>query len=96
MQQIFITLQANPKTCVRIEVHTDSRGDDNYNLLLTQKRAIQIVNYLVAQGIATKRLIAKGLGEKELRNKCANGVKCDSFAHFENRRIELEITGYVK
>jgi outer membrane protein OmpA-like peptidoglycan-associated protein len=91
LQQLLLTLQENAKAVVRIEVHSDSRGDDQYNLDLTQKRADKIADYFRQYGIAHQRLIAKGLGETELRNRCANGVKCDNAAHLENRRIEIEI-----
>lgn len=96
LQQLVLTLQENPKTVVRIEVHSDSRGDDDYNLILTAKRADKIVAYLQQYGIDNKRLIAKGLGETELRNRCGNGVRCDNASHLENRRVELEIIALLE
>ncbi len=96
LQQIFMTLRENPNALVQIEVHTDARGDDVYNLLLTEKRATRIARYLEAKGIQHKQLITKGLGEKELKNRCANGVRCDNSSHRENRRIEMEIVRYLE
>jgi outer membrane protein OmpA-like peptidoglycan-associated protein len=96
LYQILTTLQANPKAYVKIAVHTDARGDDQYNLQLTEKRADRIAQYLRHKGISPNRLFAKGLGETELRNQCANGVKCDNASHSENRRIEMEIIDYLK
>jgi flagellar motor protein MotB len=96
LQQLVLTLQENPKAVVRIEVHSDSRGDDDYNLILTAKRADKIIAYLQESGINNKRLIAKGLGETELRNRCANGVRCDNASHLENRRVELEIIALLE
>ncbi len=96
LQQLALTLKENPKAVVRIEVHSDSRGDDQYNLLLTAKRAEKIVSYLQRYGIDRRRLIGEGLGETELRNHCTNGVRCDNAAHLENRRIEIEIVELLK
>lgn len=96
LHQILTTLITNPRATVKIEVHTDARGDDHYNLLLTEKRAGKITQYLTNGGISPQRMLAKGLGEKELRNKCGNGVRCDNVGHSENRRIEMEIVEYVE
>lgn len=78
---------------VNIEImsHTDSRGDDSYNMALSQQRANSVVNYLVAKGISRSRLIAKGYGETRLVNRCSNGVKCSESEHQKNRRTEFRI-----
>ena len=49
----------------RIELggHTDTRGDAKDNLVLSQGRAKAVVDYLVKEGIAADRLVAKGYGE---------------------------------
>jgi outer membrane protein OmpA-like peptidoglycan-associated protein len=96
LEQVYLTLRENPKTLVKIEVHTDARGDDNYNLMLTQKRAKRINTYLQQKGISEKRLTTIGLGETELRNKCGNGVRCDNASHSINRRIEIEILDFLE
>lgn len=48
---------------VRVEGHTDSRGTDQYNMVLSQKRAEAVVSYLIAQGVNANRLVAVGMGE---------------------------------
>ncbi len=45
--------------------HTDNTGDENYNLSLSQKRAEAISKYLIAAGVSSDRIIAKGYGQKE-------------------------------
>lgn len=81
------------KSNLRVEImsHTDSRGNDAYNLSLSQQRAQSVVNYLVAKGISRDRLVAKGYGETQLKNKCSNGVNCSDDQHQTNRRTEFRI-----
>jgi peptidoglycan-associated lipoprotein len=74
--------------------HTDSRGNDVYNLKLSEKRAGAVVAYLISKGISKNRVSAKGYGETELLNKCANGVKCTEAEHQVNRRTEFKIVKY--
>jgi outer membrane protein OmpA-like peptidoglycan-associated protein len=71
---------------VEIGVHTDSRGNDAWNLKLSQARAEAIRDYLVGKGVATTRLRAKGYGEKKPLDKRANEE-----AWAKNRRTEFVI-----
>ncbi|GLB53875.1 hypothetical protein NBRC110019_29160 [Neptunitalea chrysea] len=81
------------KTNLRVEImaHTDSRGNDDYNMSLSQQRAQSVVNYLVSKGIKRNRLEAKGYGETRLKNRCSNGVNCTEAEHQVNRRTEFRI-----
>ncbi|MCS7004503.1 MAG: OmpA family protein [Cytophagales bacterium] len=90
------TLEANPNIIVSISVHTDSRGNDEYNLKLSQQRAKRIFEYLVEKNIDPSRLKAEGFGETQLINHCKNGVLCSNEEHLQNRRVEFKITGYLK
>lgn len=78
---------------VNIELmsHTDARGNDSYNMSLSQQRANSVVNYLVSKGISRSRLSAKGYGETRLVNRCSNGVQCSDSEHQRNRRTEFRI-----
>jgi len=76
---------------IEIMSHTDSRGNDDYNMSLSQQRANAVVNYLVSKGISRNRLSAKGFGESRLTNRCANGVDCSENQHSRNRRTEFRI-----
>ena len=78
---------------VNIEImsHTDSRGNDEYNMSLSQQRANAVVNYLVSKGISRSRLSSKGYGETRLTNRCSNGVDCVDSQHKRNRRTEFRI-----
>ncbi|MBT8272226.1 MAG: OmpA family protein [Bacteroidia bacterium] len=78
---------------VNIEImsHTDARGNDNYNMSLSQQRANSVVNYLVSKGVSRSRLSAKGYGESRLVNRCSNGVDCSQNEHQRNRRTEFRV-----
>ncbi|RYD98910.1 MAG: OmpA family protein [Sphingobacteriales bacterium] len=88
------TLKRNPKMTIELSSHTDSRGDNNYNMKLSQERAEAAVNFLVSKGISRSRLTAKGFGESRLKNKCRDGVQCTETDHEQNRRTEIKILKY--
>ncbi len=83
----------NEYTEIRIELraHTDSRGDDEYNLHLSERRAEAIVNYLIYNGISKTRLSYKGFGSTYPLNECVKGVICSDDKHQKNRRVEFKI-----
>jgi len=61
------TLNNNPTVVIELGSHTDTRGTDEANLTLSQKRAQSVVDYLIENGIETERLVAKGYGESVAR-----------------------------
>ncbi|WP_439153231.1 OmpA family protein [Winogradskyella sp.] len=76
---------------IEIMSHTDSRGNDDFNMSLSQQRANSVVNYLVSKGISRGRLTARGFGESRLTNRCSNGVECSEAQHQRNRRTEFRV-----
>ncbi len=87
LNQIAQVLQDNPKIKLRIEGHTDSVANDNFNLKLSQSRADAVRTYLVKAGIAADRLVAKGFGEE--RPIASNAKESGRAA---NRRVEFNIS----
>lgn len=85
------TLAKYPDITIRLEAHTDSRGTDEYNQRLSERRAKATLDYLVRKGIDKSRIEAVGLGETQLVNECADGVDCSEEKHQENRRTVFEI-----
>lgn len=81
----------NPTIWIELGSHTDSRGKDAYNLSLSQKRAESAVQYIISRGVNKNRITAKGYGENQLLNKCANNVQCSDAEHQLNRRTEFKI-----
>jgi outer membrane protein OmpA-like peptidoglycan-associated protein len=90
LNNLVTILKENPIT-VELGSHTDSRGSDQYNLKLSQRRAEAAVHYIVSQGIDPKRITAHGYGETQLVNRCRNHVKCSAAEHQANRRTEFKI-----
>jgi outer membrane protein OmpA-like peptidoglycan-associated protein len=87
LDAIVATLDADKKiTLLEIQVHSDERGDAQWNLKLTQQRASAIRAYLVAKGIDSNRLRATGYGESRPLDK-----HHDAKAWAKNRRTELVI-----
>lgn len=84
-------LKDNPTLKIELSSHTDSRGNDSYNMKLSQRRAESTLRYLVSKGIDRKRLIAKGYGESQLLNRCENNVPCTEEEHSINRRTAFTI-----
>jgi peptidoglycan-associated lipoprotein len=58
------TLGDNPTITIELGSHTDSRGTNADNEILSQRRAQSVVDYLIEKGIAPDRLTAKGYGEE--------------------------------
>jgi len=80
-----------PDMKIELSSHTDARGKDDYNEALSQRRAESAKRWILAKGIKEDRIIAKGYGEKVLKNECANGTECTEEQHQLNRRTEFKI-----
>jgi outer membrane protein OmpA-like peptidoglycan-associated protein len=63
LDEIISFLKANDLKLIEISGHTDNEGSDKYNQDLSEGRAQAVVDYLVENGIAASRLMAKGYGE---------------------------------
>ncbi len=91
LEKLVQFLQDNPGFKIEIASHTDSRGEDNYNLKLSQQRAEAVVKYLSAKSIPASRMSARGYGEARLINRCGNNANCTETEHQENRRTEFKV-----
>ena len=86
LNKVLKLMQINPDLKIQISGHTDSDGDDDFNLELSINRAKSVVNWLIENNIDQNRLSFKGYGETrpiEENNSIANKAK--------NRRTELTI-----
>lgn len=79
-------MKLKPSMKILIAGFTDSDGDDNANLLLSQKRADAVKQYLVSKGISAKRVLALGYGEtKPIADNSTEEGKA------KNRRTEIKV-----
>jgi outer membrane protein OmpA-like peptidoglycan-associated protein len=92
LDKIVQVLEEYPTIKLEIGSHTDSRQHRKYNKLLSQRRAEATMAYLVNKGIDQKRLTAKGYGESQLINPCADAVPCTEAQHQQNRRSSFVIS----
>jgi outer membrane protein OmpA-like peptidoglycan-associated protein len=96
LDQLVEFLELNNNLVIEIRSHTDSRGNDDYNLKLSDKRAASVVKYLVAHGIAKERLQSIGMGEQEPLDDCSKYEDCgetgkeDCDCHQKNRRTAFK------
>jgi outer membrane protein OmpA-like peptidoglycan-associated protein len=91
LNKLVAIMNDNPTLKIELSSHTDSRGSDAYNMALSDRRAKSAVEYIIENGIAKDRIVAKGYGETKLINHCSNGVKCSKAEHQANRRTEVKI-----
>ncbi len=93
LDAIAATLKGNPQILLmEVQGHADERGDDDYNMRLTEDRAAAVKTYLTEKGVEAGRLQSHGYGETKPAEK--NGKPCT--AHNEscwsaNRRVEFII-----
>ncbi len=90
LDKLVQTLNDNPSVKIELSSHSDCRGNDAYNLSLSEKRAKSAVDYLIKQGIAKDRLTAKGYGETKPVETCECS-KCTEEQHQANRRTEFKV-----
>jgi outer membrane protein OmpA-like peptidoglycan-associated protein len=87
LNDVALALKDNPKIKVEVQGHTDSVGDDNFNMKLSQRRAESVLTYLTGKGVGRDRMVPKGYGENVpiADNRTPDGRS-------QNRRVEFVIT----
>ena len=85
LAHIVELLKLDPKLALEVQGHTDSTGGADHNRTLSEARAASVVKWLVAHGVADKRLVPKGYGDTVPvgDNKTPEG-------RAKNRRVELK------
>lgn len=100
LDKLASLMNSFPKLILEIAGHTDAAGGDDMNQKLSEKRAIAVADYLIAQGIDKSRLRTKGMGEAAPIAQNYNKDGSPNRAGMSmNRRFEftvLSIDGTVK
>jgi peptidoglycan-associated lipoprotein len=92
---LYNILKNNPQFKINIGSHTDCKGDEEYNMQLSQKRAQSVVDYLIMKGLSADRIRAIGYGESNLIDKC-DCDNCSEDQHQNNRRTTFELKSEIK
>ncbi|RYD57939.1 MAG: OmpA family protein [Sphingobacteriales bacterium] len=87
LDKLTTILNKYPDTNLEIDGHTDSKGTDEYNQGLSERRAESVANYLVSRNINRTRVVTRGYGERypKYSNNTEEG-------RAGNRRVEFQIT----
>ncbi|MBS9774920.1 MAG: OmpA family protein [Tenacibaculum sp.] len=87
LENIVTVMNNHSDIKLRIESHTDSRGNNDYNRKLSDRRAKSTRDYLIYRGIPNDRILsAIGYGEDRLLNGCDDENECSEKEHQLNRR----------
>ncbi|MEL6202620.1 MAG: OmpA family protein [Pseudomonadota bacterium] len=87
LDSVVLVLNRYNQTIIDVYGHTDSTGDEGYNLGLSQRRANSVANYFTSKGVDGRRLLVTGFGES--RPIADNGTEA---GRAQNRRVEIQIS----
>lgn len=95
LNKIVEIMNDNPKIRIELGSHTDCRSSYDYNMKLSDRRAVASAEYIQKRISNPERIYGKGYGESQLVNDCAcEGKvvsKCSEEEHQQNRRTEFRI-----
>jgi len=89
LDKLIAIMQKYPKMKIKVEAHTDNRGNDASNLELSERRAQATVQYVISKGIDASRISGEGFGETKPAVDC--GTNCSDAEYQKNRRSEFII-----
>ena len=91
LRNFAANLEKNPDTDLKIVGHTDNTGQVDYNQTLSERRAKSVYDYLIEQGVSSRRMVfeGKGIHQPVADNNTADGRS-------KNRRVEIMILANEK
>lgn len=89
LDKLVRVMLKNPTMVIQVKSHTDSKGNKNYNLKLSERRAQSTVQYIISKGINKDRISGKGYGSTMPKINCDSN--CTDEQHAQNRRSEFII-----
>lgn len=92
MDSVLTLMNKYSKIKLQINGHTDSKGSDEYNIKLSERRTKEAMAYFVEKGIAADRIMTKGYGEANpiAPNENADGSDNEA-GRAKNRRVEFKL-----
>lgn len=87
LDSVSLVVKEFNKTLIDVVGHTDSTGNDDYNMRLSQRRADSVASYLIRTGVLSDRIATRGYGETRpvASNQTAAGRE-------QNRRVEITLS----
>lgn len=89
--KIAAILKNYDQTVIHVVGHTDTSGSDEYNMTLSQNRAMSVASYMASQGVPSQRMRTEGRGEREPLVRTGDNVK-----EPRNRRVDIVIKPVVQ
>jgi OmpA-OmpF porin, OOP family len=86
LDEVVLMLKNNPKMVIQLEGHTDTRGNANANLALSEERVVAVKAYLVSKGSNKRKIKTKAFGGTQ-----PVSLEDTEEAHALNRRVEMRI-----
>jgi outer membrane protein OmpA-like peptidoglycan-associated protein/tetratricopeptide (TPR) repeat protein len=90
LEKAILMLNHMPIEGLSIEGHTDIRGSEDYNIRLSERRALVVKDYLEGRGIASDRLVYDYFGKSNPIYDCKESP-CSPEMHHINRRTALTL-----
>ncbi len=87
IQQLVELIKPYPQIQIQIEGHTDYRGTEKYNLVLSKKRIDKVRTEFINAGVSSNRLQTHAYGEKQTR-----ALQGDNEAYVFDRRVTINLT----
>jgi hypothetical protein len=91
LDRLAAYLLSNPRVVVKLNGHTEARGNRFINLTISQQVAEKAEMYLKSKGVPDENMIPRGYAERYLINKCKRGKICSDAEHLQNRRVEVVV-----
>lgn len=91
IDKVIQLMKKHPTMVMEVGTHSDIRGNNRYNLELSQKRASAVRLYFMKNDIEPDRITAIGYGETKPIIKCKTEADCSEEQHELNRRCEFVI-----
>jgi OOP family OmpA-OmpF porin len=89
LRKVAKNLKSNAKYFIEVDGHTDSKGSEDYNQKLSERRAGSVMRFLVRNGVNPRRIRAKGFGE-------LNPIDDNETEEGRSRNRRVEIKYFLK